>query len=378
MSSSEERSITFQPGEGWANAESCLRDWKDLTRETGLWLPFQEPVWSEVWWRHWSRNGLLRSDRFLLWVGRDLEGAVRAVLPTVLSERPGRGSACFRLLRPLGPDPNLTELLPILCRPEDTEAAHAGLMRALTARRREWDAFRWSSVPSGIAGGLRATVGAEHLRHVPDYVLALEGDWDAFRSRLPRNVKEAIRKAFNSAKRAGVDLSFSVTESAEEVRQVLPEFFRLHTARAAVEGVPRHPDAFVRPEARVFLADLGARWAGSGLFRVFSLRHRDRLVACRIAYHARESLYLYYSGYDPNYARHSVMTRTLVEGLQWAFRQGVRRVNLSTGADLAKTRWRPTCLEYEKLWLWSPSPRGRFLRRLAHLVDPGRRRLGAE
>src|SRR5262249_12482595 len=156
--------------------------------------------------------------------------------------------------------------------------------------------------------------------------------------RLPRNVKGAIRKSRNAPRHAGLDLRFSVVTGSEEVGRVLPDFFSLHGARGAARAMRHHPDIFGRPGARAFLSDLAARWPPLG-FLAFGLRPQDRAIACRLAFRKAETLYLYYSGFDPAYAPYSVMTRTLAEGLEWACGQGIRRVNLSTGTDVAKTRW---------------------------------------
>jgi CelD/BcsL family acetyltransferase involved in cellulose biosynthesis len=363
---SEDRTILFRAVEGWDAAREYLPAWRELAGEANPWVPFLEPDWSILWWRHWARRGAWRNDRFLLWLGHDARGELRALLPTVLSERPGAGPLRLRVLRPVGPDPNVTELLPILCRPEDTVPAHEGFWRILRAGPVRWDAFRWAAVPSSVAGALCKTPGVEHLRDLPDYVLPLGESWEAFRSRLPRNVKEAMRKARNAPQRDGLALDFSVEARSQDVSRVLPDFFALHSARGAVRGMRRHPNIFALPEARAFLADVAERWPQG--FLAFVLRHGDRVIACRLAFHKADKLYLYYSGFDPAYARYSVMTRTLAEALEWACGQGIRRVNLSTGTDVAKTRWRPLCVEYQTLWVFTPTAAGRLTRLLSRLV----------
>ncbi len=148
----------------------------------------------------------------------------------------------------------------------------------------------------------------------------------------------------------------------------VPEFFRLHAARATAPNMPPHANTFARPEARAFVSDLFARWSRKGIALAFLLVHDGRPVACRLAFRMRDTLYFYYSGFDPSYAQYSVMTRAMVEGLQWAAERGTRAVNLSTGTDVAKTRWRPACLEFETFWQWNRSPRGRAARWLHRLL----------
>jgi CelD/BcsL family acetyltransferase involved in cellulose biosynthesis len=109
------------------------------------------------------------------------------------------------------------------------------------------------------------------------------------------------------------------------------------------------------------------RWSREGLVRFLTLRHAGRVIACRLAFERNRTLYLYYSGFEPEYAPYSVMTRTVAEGLRWAARRGVRSVNLSTGEDVSKTRWRPLRLPYELVWQCAPTGRGALARLLIRL-----------
>jgi hypothetical protein len=60
-----------------------------------------------------------------------------------------------------------------------------------------------------------------------------------------------------------------------------------------------------------------------------------------------EHLYLYYSGWDRAYGRYSVMTTLLAEIVKDAIARGTTSVNLSTGNDVSKTRWRPREVVYK-------------------------------
>jgi hypothetical protein len=62
-------------------------------------------------------------------------------------------------------------------------------------------------------------------------------------------------------------------------------------------------------------------------------------VAARIGFVIGDSLYLYYSGFDPAWGKYSVMTTTVAEAIKYAIDQGLATVNLSPGTDVSKTRW---------------------------------------
>jgi CelD/BcsL family acetyltransferase involved in cellulose biosynthesis len=52
-------------------------------------------------------------------------------------------------------------------------------------------------------------------------------------------------------------------------------------------------------------------------------------------------LYLYYSGFDQDWGKYSVMTTTVAEAIRYAIARQVPRVHLSMGADVSKSRWGP-------------------------------------
>jgi CelD/BcsL family acetyltransferase involved in cellulose biosynthesis len=66
----------------------------------------------------------------------------------------------------------------------------------------------------------------------------------------------------------------------------------------------------------------------------------------RIGFVVGDSLYLYYSGYDPEWSRYSVMTTTVAEAIKYAIAHRLKTVNLSSGNDVSKTRWGPRELQY--------------------------------
>jgi CelD/BcsL family acetyltransferase involved in cellulose biosynthesis len=80
-------------------------------------------------------------------------------------------------------------------------------------------------------------------------------------------------------------------------------------------------------------------------------------VATRIAFVQEDTLYTYFSGFDPQYRKYSVATTLLAEILRYAIRNGLAFVNLSTGRDESKLRWRPKEVMYGDLSLISPMKR---------------------
>jgi CelD/BcsL family acetyltransferase involved in cellulose biosynthesis len=76
--------------------------------------------------------------------------------------------------------------------------------------------------------------------------------------------------------------------------------------------------------------------------RIFQLVIGGEVVATRVGFVLGNELYLYYSGYRVAWAQHSVMTTVVAESIKWAIQQGLQGVDLSSGRDLSKLRWKPT------------------------------------
>jgi CelD/BcsL family acetyltransferase involved in cellulose biosynthesis len=282
---------------------------------------------------------------------------------------PGVGPFRARCLQFVGADPNLTELRgPLWAQGFEKAGVHA-LARDVARHASEWDWMAWNGIPANSSAAAILDRHVTWHTATPYYTLSLEGDWPGFKSRLGRNVKESLRKCYNSLKRDGLEHALSVVTQRADVETALHDFFRLHGERASANTTVRHPNYFQRPVNRAFLVDVCERLADRGQLRILRLHVGNRLVAVRIAFALRGSLYLYYSGYEAEYGKYSVMTTLVAETIQYAFAAGVTSVNLSVGNDVSKTRWSPReWVEYSAVTR-STRSRGRFAHAVYQLVD---------
>jgi CelD/BcsL family acetyltransferase involved in cellulose biosynthesis len=348
--------------------ESDLRalepEWLALEVASSNTLPFRTAAWTSSWWAHLRQSRRALSDSLSLRAIRDGAGRLVGVAPMMITSRPGQGPLRARCLQFVGTDPNVTELRGPLLLPGLEEACFRALAADVRERRREWDWVVWSGVPGGgAAAALLERSGATFAREIPSYVLPLRGDWASFKSALPRNVKESLRKCYNSLKRDGLAFTFEVAKEPTAVKVAVMDVFRLHAARATLEDAVRHADVFAAPSVRAFVLDVCEKLALRGITRVFRLRIGDAVVATRIGFALNGCLYLYYSGFDPAFGKYSVMTTTVAEAIQYAFAEGFTTVNLSTGKDVSKTRWNPQERVHVEGTQVSPDVRGRVAHR---------------
>jgi CelD/BcsL family acetyltransferase involved in cellulose biosynthesis len=290
----------------------------------------------------WCQEFLESGDRLqiqpMFHVARNTEGLCVAIVPLILTRRTV-GPLRLGTLELLGADPAITEIRTSLILPAyETRAVWAIRRELAPVRPVDW--LNWGVVSDAHAGALSAFT---ELTFEPllDYILDLPASWDLFRATLKRNVRESIRHCYNSLKRDGLTCELRIAQEPGEVKEALERFFALHAMRADLEGAVTHADHFARLRPRRFLKDVCARLAARGMVRVFQLVIRGEIVALRIGFVVGDSLYLYYSGFDPRWSKYSVMTTTLAEIIKYAIGKRLKTINLSPGKDNSKTRWGP-------------------------------------
>jgi CelD/BcsL family acetyltransferase involved in cellulose biosynthesis len=305
-------------------------------------LPFAMSDWLQSWWRHFHEDRLLVRDELYVHAVRDERGALLALAPLMVTERPANGPLRCRSIAFFGSDKNVTELRGLICAPEHEAAAVRALLAHLAQRSDEWDWFVWNGVRANSEAHalLAETDNFQWRQETIDYVLPLPATWEEFRATRSRNIKESLRKCYNSLKRAGHHCELRVIEDPAELPAALNRFFELHTLRANAPHLVHHEDVFATPRARNLLLDLATLPSEeTSQLRVFQLEIAGSVVASRLGFLMGDELYLYFSGYDPAWSAFSVMTTTVAEAVKWAIERKVRLLNLSPGTDVSKTRW---------------------------------------
>jgi CelD/BcsL family acetyltransferase involved in cellulose biosynthesis len=319
-------------------------DYEHLYACTGDTLPFALQEWQLAWCTHFLKPSRWARERPLFCVLRTRERECVAIVPLVLS-RYRFGPLKFTTVSLLGGDHGLTEIRNPLIKP-GYEQLTVRSVHAHLSTMRNWDCIDWKRIAAPLAAALSCEAQAHWYETCDDFVLELPDSWQKFRAGLKRNIRESLRHCYNSLRRDGHKFEFVVARTPAEVRAALPRFMQLHAARAAMVGGTHHPDRFASAVAQEFLCDVCGRLAVRDAVRVFQLRIAGVVVASRIGFVVGRSVYLYYSGFDPRWARYSVMTTTVAEALKYAIANGLNSANLSPTGEQSKLRWRPRLVEF--------------------------------
>lgn len=333
-------------------------DYERLQALTGNTLPFALHDWHLTWCRHFLIANPHIESTMMIHVLRNQNRECVGVVPLIATRR-RIGPVNISSVDLLGADPAITEIRGVMVEPGYESRAAWAVQRELQ-RRGAFSWVQWNGI-SGVFGETLA-IGGELQWHDPllDYVLDLPPTWEELRARMKRNLRESVRHCYNSLKRDGHAFELRVVLEADEIAGALDRFFALHAERANLTGTVQHPDHFKSAVSRRFLRDVCASMAERGVLRIFQLCIGDRIVATRLGFVVGNSLYLYYSGYDPEWSKYGVMTTTLVEAVKYAISQGFATVNLSPGTDVSKTRWAPRVVPFARATQVAASPLSRI------------------
>jgi CelD/BcsL family acetyltransferase involved in cellulose biosynthesis/ActR/RegA family two-component response regulator len=349
--------------------ETITPEWERLDEQLSPRTPFTSPLWVKLWWRHLRQVTPGIRQEFFVHTVRDETGELLAIAPLIITHRPGIGPLQLRILQFFGgADGSITEHRCMICRGHDEARAARALTSYLYDRKETWDLFLWTGIRHNQIA--QDPENQLHLyKKTPYYLVPLPKSWEEFRSGLSPNMKEAMRKCYRHLTRGGHSFIFRVVTKPEEISTALDRLFDLHSERAQLKYATRHRDLFAKSSHRTFIIDVANKMAEQNQLRIFELEVAGNVVASRMAFLLGDELYLYYSGYDLEWRKHSIMTTLMCECFKWAIESGISVINLSKGKDPSKLRWRGSEVEFHDALLMSPTRRGALVSRAYSLLS---------
>jgi CelD/BcsL family acetyltransferase involved in cellulose biosynthesis len=340
--------------------EALTAEWQLLDEQLFPRTPFTSPLWAKLWWKHLRRTQKWRRHEFFVHILRDHTDRLVAIVPLVICHQPAHGPLRLRVLQFFGAsDGSITEHRRIICRPEDETEVIQSFTQYLYGLKANWDLFLWTGLRAQDIARNQQLNGLKVYRKIPEYVVSLPASWDVLRASLSRNMREKVRKSYKTLARDGHAFVFRAVEQPLEIPAAIDRFLALHAARAQFPNASKHRDYFKQAPHRAFIIDCTSYAAQRDKLLIFELEIGGKVIASRLAFVFGSDMYFYYSGFDPSWSKHSVMTTLMCESFKWAIARGVRLVNLSTGKDASKLRWKPCELFFHDAALVSPTLRGR-------------------
>jgi CelD/BcsL family acetyltransferase involved in cellulose biosynthesis len=146
--------------------------------------------------------------------------------------------------------------------------------------------------------------------------LQLPGTWEEYLSSLGKKDRHELRRKLRRLFDSGAGVDSQVLTDRTDVVAAMDTFLDLHT-RSRMDKTE-----FMTGEMAVFFRRMASAMAAEGLVRLFMLRINYRPAAAVLCFDAGNCLYLYNSGYDPDFSGLSVGLVSKAICLQWAIENG--------------------------------------------------------
>lgn len=265
---------------------------------------FSHPAWYATWLRHFGASAdpvfLSLRDR------EDLVGVAALEINTAGARQLG--------------DHNVTDYSGPLVQPGYEQAAASAivewLLEDLTSSVRFWGIAADSPMRPALAAAAAQfgwTYEEAHEAICPRVVLP--GDFEAYLSGLSKHDRHELRRKMRNLGAAG-DIRFASYSEEADVVSRLDRFLEL--MRVSRED----KETFLTPAMEAYFRDVAVTFSRRGMLRLAELTVDAHDAAMILCFENASALYLYNSGYDPEFARLAVGLVSKALALQDAIARG--------------------------------------------------------
>lgn len=300
--------------------EQIAAEWEGLVVATPSPVPFVTPAWQRIWLKHFqgARTLMVLTAR----EGERLIGVAPFLRDGQRAELVGHYSIC--------------DYMDVLVTPGFERSFFASIFERLAGEgvaELELRGIRESSSTLAAAADAAAPYGyaaaREHEALSP--AVQLPATWDEYLGRLSKKDRHELRRKLRRLDTAGGAVEMRVVTDAAEACDRLDTLF--HLMRIS----NHHKEEFLgRPGMIEFFREMTAVMADEGMLRFYFLSFDGQAVASVLNFDLGGQLYMYNSGYDPQYAHFAVglMSKTLL--IKDAIEQGRTCVDFLRGDESYK------------------------------------------
>jgi CelD/BcsL family acetyltransferase involved in cellulose biosynthesis len=269
--------------------DAVAAEWSQLVMEAPQAIPFATPQWQRVWLRHFQGDRRLR----LLSVrdGERLVGIAPLLIDGERAEFVGHYSICDYMDAVVATGYENEVLAQVV-----QHLASDGVMSMDLRGVRQWSNTLEALCDCAVACGY--TVQREEEALSPSVELA--SDWESYLGGLSKKDRHEMRRKMRRLMSAG-GVELQVVTAADEAAEQLDVLFHLMRISS------HHKEEFLdRPGMEAFFRDMVRTMAEAGMLRFYFLTFDGQPVASVLNFDVGGVLYMYNSGYDPEYAHYAV------------------------------------------------------------------------
>jgi CelD/BcsL family acetyltransferase involved in cellulose biosynthesis len=180
-------------------------------------------------------------------------------------------------------------------------------------------------VPIAVSRGYRVASTPEDVNVEMD----LPSTWDAYLESLNTKQRHEVRRKLRRLEEAG-NLEFRFIDDASSVPGAVDTFFKMFTESRKDKA------AFLTEKMEAYFRLLTVNMAGAGLLRLGVLALDTKPVAQIICFDYNDCIYLYNSGYDPDYVSLSAGLLSKVLAIKDSIGKGKRKFDFLKGSETYK------------------------------------------
>lgn len=300
------------PGADLSKLDSRLEDLLNRQPER---LTFLHPSWLRTWLAEFGTN----CEPLVLTCG---DGNLVGLAPLMRADD---------RLTFIG-DAQICDFMDVIVDPDHVDAAYEDLWSQLTDQ--DWNEIElWGLMAQSPTRERIKAFAAQNgiaVDEVPEAVsprLDLPATWEDYLASLGKKDRHELRRKIRRLYDSGATVDFEVLSTQAEVVGAMDEFLALHTQSR------QDKTDFMTPEMESFFRRMASTLAADGLIKLFMLRINGKPAATVLCFDAGSHLYLYNSGYDPEFSGLSVglVSKALV--LQWAIENGMSGLDFLRGDE---------------------------------------------
>ncbi len=347
---------------------SLEEEWNDAVERAGVAHPFLRHEWVRTWWDAFSTPG----QRLYIQVVRS-DGQITAIAP-FMRETTRLYGVPARRVRFIHNDHTPRTDIIVAAKPAESYRA---IWQALRADRDRWDVLQLSQVQREsdtrrvfceLAAANGSATGIWKSSDSP--YLSLTGTWDEYLGRLPAKFRSNLRNRMSRLTHLGEPVLEVLTERGA-VEAACEDAWRLESS-----GWKREAGTAITcdPAVHRFYARLVERGTAAGWLQLLFLRVGNRRIAASYGARFDNRLFLFKTGYDPEFATAAPFKILTYFAIRDAFAHGLAEVDFLGDAEPWKLEWTSTSRGHDWVFVFADTWRGRLVHSLKFRWLPGLKR----
>ena len=330
-------------------------EWNDAVTRARVPHPFLRHEWVRTWWDAFQTP----SSRLYIQVVR-ANGRVMAIAP-LMRETVTMYGMPVRQVRFIHNDHTPRTDMIIA---GEAEACCEAIWRALGTGRERWDVLLLSQLERGSKTGefFSGVAAREGLRtgtwrSSDSPYLALTGGWEAYLNSLPAKFRSNLRNRWSRLSKIG-PVSLEVLTGRASIAAAAEDAWRLESS-----GWKRDAGTAISsdPAVQRFYTSLIERATDAGWLELLFLKVGDRRVATSYGARFANRLFLFKTGYDPEFATGAPFKTLTSLAIEDACNRGLSEVDFLGDAEPWKLEWTSTSRGHDWLYVFSGTIRARLL-----------------